>query len=518
MGTNKINFLILFVTLLIFNLQFYSALVASSDSYSTNLFGEGLTVAYNVSSPTYEAQTVSLPSSGARGTESLNYTVNIGYFENTSYFKSVSISSYSISPRVTTVGSTVSLSILANNPQSVWAKITSPNGQDQILTLINNRSVNYLPSPSVVGDYEVTFYANNSMGSVASIVDHFELTSIPVLETSSPSSSGGPSTTIEKCNYNWDCTSWGLCSEGKQKRQCKNMGTCDGNESKPLEEMNCSQALFDISVKLNKLVVSNNENLTFNINLTEKMGAGKFDVLIKYSIINGSNEEIFSQVETKAIERSLNYEKALSDLNLKCGDYDFRIEVLYGNLQRATAGQNFEIVDGCVLSSSDSSSPKLMTGEKLMSVLPNILVVGIALLLLWIFLFVFLMNPHRNNYRIALWSRIKKFIQSEYCRLKTKNSKNSIKPNKHFKEIFVSEIIKKKVFSSEGIELGKVKEIYFDNKKHRIEGLLIKINSKLIKKIKIKRIMVKYNLISSIKEIILLRSEAINLDSKKFKK
>jgi len=154
---------------------------------------------------------------------------------------------------------------------------------------------------------------------------------------------GGTTTIIEKCVYNWDCTPWGLCADGKQTRVCKNIGTCEGNESKPVEEMQCSEALFDISLNLKNIELTENKTLKFNIGLAEKIGVEKIDVHIKYSIIDKDDKEIFSQIETKAVQGKLNFDKETEKVKLPEGKYTLRVDILYGNLQRAFAEQKFEI-------------------------------------------------------------------------------------------------------------------------------------------------------------------------------
>ncbi|MDO8467332.1 MAG: PRC-barrel domain-containing protein [Nanoarchaeota archaeon] len=179
------KFFILAILLTIFT-NGVSALTADSDSYSVSRFGTGVQ-ATDLSSDNLESRSVLLASAGTRNAENDPLTTNIGFFENTTYYVTVSITSYSISPSSATVGSTIGLSISALNAQFVWAEITSPNGQEQNLTLTNGQSTNYLPSPSVAGRYNITFYANSSSGALASAVSHFDLT-----ETSQ-SSGGGES-------------------------------------------------------------------------------------------------------------------------------------------------------------------------------------------------------------------------------------------------------------------------------------------------------------------------------------
>src|SRR3989338_2517727 len=352
MGTNMKKIIITSLFFVILFIQISSSLTGVSNSYSVSMFGNGIVNGKGYSE-NFNFTFLSETGGTTRNAESSLFTLNIGFFENTQYSRTVSISSYSISPRTTVVGSTIGLSISALNYQNVWAIITSPNSQQQTLNLVNGQTVNYVPSHSVVGRYEVVFYANGSTGAIASVLDSFELTQ--QVSSGSGSSGGGSGGTniIQRCNYNWDCTPCSICSENVQIRLCKNIGTCVGNESKPIEEMQCSESLFDIGLRLGLTDLIDKNNLKFNINLTEMIGVEKIDVHIKYLIIDENGYEVFSQIETKAIEKNLFYEKTLDNLNLVNGDYILRVDILYGNLQRAFAEQKFAISnqDGLEVSS-----------------------------------------------------------------------------------------------------------------------------------------------------------------------
>jgi len=280
------------------------------------------------------------------------------FFNDTAPYQTVSISSYSISPSSSTVGSTITLSISALNAQSVWAVVTSPNSQEQTINLINDNSVSFVPSPSVVGTYSATFYANSSTGAIASAIDSFVFTAQTTTPSGGPSGGGtsgsGVKTIekIEKCDYNWDCTPWSVCSNGNQTRKCVNIGTCEGEEKKPIEQRICSDSLFDI--KLTDLEITKCKNKShsgddifhFKVHLIETQGVEKIDVHIKYSIIDEKGYEVFSQIKTIAVEKELIYDKEIKDIELEDGKYILRVDILYGNLQRAFAQQDFVIKNG----------------------------------------------------------------------------------------------------------------------------------------------------------------------------
>jgi len=132
---------VLVLLVLVFCVQGVFALTANSTSYSVSMFGGGMVTA-NPSSTSYNATILSEAKGTTRNAGSDLYTANIGY---------------SISPSSAVVGSTIGLYISALNYEAVWARITSPNAQVQVINLVNGGTVNYVPSPSVVGTYEVSF-------------------------------------------------------------------------------------------------------------------------------------------------------------------------------------------------------------------------------------------------------------------------------------------------------------------------------------------------------------------------
>lgn len=547
--------LILFITILYIQNTF--ALTASSDNYSVSMFGTGLAVS-NPSSTNYEAESLSTSQSGTRNAESNSFTANIGFFEDTPYYRTVSITSYSISPSSAVVGSTIGLYISALNSQKVWAKITSPNAQEQTLNLINGQTVNYVPSPSIVGRYEVVFYANSSTGAIASVVDYFDLTAQSTTPPSGGGSSGGGGTTtiIEKCTYNWDCTPWSVCADGKQTRKCKNTGTCNGTESKPIEEMQCSESLFDIILKFKEIGLTQNETLKFSINLTETKGVEKIDVYIKYSIIDSKNNELWSQTETRAVFGDLIYEKEMSDMKLKDGNYILRVDILYGNLQRASAEQKF-MIKGKKISIEESISSLQQT---------NIFVfIGIGIVVLFIILLVvyLLIKFSRISKRFGEIERRRGKYKRKYLAfgfavllivtllviiLKTNITGRAIRNimsyswtamlilliafvlilliilrkkvslsckkiteflsetiNKRYPSNSIRGLTNKKVYSESGHYIGRVNDIVLGE--NRIESLKIKLDKKL--KFNAKGIIISYRHVKNVSEIVVINKKLL---------
>lgn len=560
----KLIVILIFLVSALFLIQSASALTANSSNYSVSMFGTGMATG-NPSSANYNSTILSESKGTARNAESSSLTANIGFFENTIYYRTVSITSYSISPRSATIGSTIGLYISALNYQSVWAKITSPNNQIQTLTLVNNQYVYFLPSPSVVGRYNVIFYANSSTGAITSVVDYFDLTE-QTTPTPQPSSRGGGTTTIiEKCTYIWDCTPWSICSEGKHKRECRNIGACTGTEGKPSEEINCSEALFDISIKLKEIKLTENKTLSFDIDLTEKTGIEKIDVYIKYSIIDKNNTEIFSQIETKAIKGDLSYQRGLEEIKLAEGEYTLRVDILYGYLQRAFAEQKFKItkegeieipeekpsISGILNKNKNYILIILLTLIFILFLIPRLLIfikdlrtkpeylkklktrffiIGVLVLLILFIAFLKLnilggIIGIINIEKISRWFVgllvILFFIGIFYLIiyiLKIKKEKSHVikfpsKTKPTIQENRVSSLIKKEIYSESGDKIGKINNIYLQENK--IYGLMIKVNKKLSKKIK--KITVDYKHVKSVSDVVIIEERVLDYLKKNHK-
>ena len=563
--------MIIFVFTAIFLVSSVSALTANSSSYSVNIFGTGMATG-TASSANYENATFLSESEGrTRNAESSSLTANIGFFEDTPYYRTVSITSYSISPSSAVVGSTISLYISALNYESIRAKITAPNSQQQTVNLVNNEFVTYSP-PSIVGIYTVTFYANSSTGAIASVVDYFELTEQPSTPPAQlPSGRGGTTTIIEKCTYNWDCTPWSVCSDGKMTRECVNVGTCEGDEGKPREEMECPKALFDISLKLKNIKLREDGIVGFVVEFIEKMTTEKIDVHIKYSIINKENEEIFSQIETKAIQQNLVYEKEIDEIKLIDDVYILRVDILYGNLQRAFAEQRF------LIKGSEIHLEKQTTSQRIIEFLKNYKIVLIIITLIIILIpfrkLLFLFRRDRYGRDNIYQSRIKQhlrkiggkhiililmsfaligilffagpgitgFIAKNLTFKKEASNavwfilitgiigaliflyKNKIrvsigKIKEQFRKKYLINSIKglrnKKVYSESGDSIGKISEIILGN--NRIDSLKIKLNRK--NKFKKKGVIIKWRDIVCCGEIVIVNKSILDGLEKAHKK
>jgi sporulation protein YlmC with PRC-barrel domain len=523
-----------------------SALTANSSNYSVGMFGTGM-LAANLSSANYIATSLSEAKGTTRNAENDIHTANIGFWGNTSYHRTVSIASWSISSTSAVQGSIIGLSISALNSESVWVVLTLPNTTQETIGLVNNGPV-YAYTANAIGKYTITFWANNSQGNKASVnlIDIFEITSLVIPSTTPPPSGGGTTTIIEKCVYIWDCTSWSICSNKIQKRECKNIGNCTGIQGKPIETRECLDALFDVIIGLKEPVLTKNDTLKFNISLTETKGIEKIDVYIKYSIIDSENNEIFSQIETRAIQGNLSFEKEINEIKLKDGEYTLRVNIVYNNLQRAFAEQTFKIKGKEIeIKEQISNIQKINEFIKFnYKIIVLVILVLIVLVILVLIVLVILVIKKRKSKKeklkvISLESKLKPFEniivgEDKYLEIKPKpEQKPETKPiediktkikdkknillelkwflisllrkfKKHSKNSILG-LINKKVYSESGLYIGKIKDIILGENK--IESLKIKIDKK--HNFKAKGIVIGYRQVKSVGEVIIISEKVL---------
>ncbi len=373
----------------LFSMASVSAINASSSNYSIGMFGTGI-LSESPNSSNYTSDILTEAQGTTRNAYIPGYTINRGFFKGTIPHQTVSIDSYSIYPASAVQNSIISFQISATNAQATWLKLTLPNSTQQIISLTNEVYSYY--TADLVGTYDVAFYANSSTSSISIVLDDFEITS-PPSPTPPPSSGGGTS-----CNYIWDCGSWSVCSsDGIQTRTCKNVGTCTGETGKPIEERNCSESLFDVKLKLDKLELNEQDKLEFGVDLTQTKNTDKIDVQIRYYLIDKENNEIFSQVETRAIETNLSYREELEELFLENGEYTLGVEIIYGELQRAMAEQGFVVKEAEVQEVEKSRILEVKPKTKFYNYL---IILGIALILLLLILII--KNKNKSDVDIIL--------------------------------------------------------------------------------------------------------------------
>ncbi|MBU1103068.1 MAG: PRC-barrel domain-containing protein, partial [Nanoarchaeota archaeon] len=297
--------------------------------------------------------------------------------------------------------------------------------------------------------------------------------------------------------------------------------------------------------------ITENNTLEFNVDLIERGGIEKIDVQIKYSIIDKDNNEIFSQIETKAIQGELNYDKRIEEVKLENGEYILRVDILYGNLQRAFAEQKFEIRKEELW-----TSPAKKFTNKLLIISGSLIILLVLIILILMkrrkgkkrsvvyqrkvkhnlrrirsksfsvmlvgfivigFLAVFrskftgfvVGNPivGNGNWKIIEFvlvigvlglfmflyrSKIKVLFEWARERIKSEYPKNSVRG-----------LIKKRVCTGEGEYIGNVEEIILEGNK--IYGLKIKLDKRFNRK----GILIKYNCVKGLGQIVITDAKVL---------
>lgn len=101
-----------------------------------------------------------------------NASVNDSVIVTTQVLAGPVITLASVKPRAVINGSNVSLFVSPVNANATWVSIVKPDSSQQNLTLTNNDTTIFT-NTSLIGKYNLTFYANNSLGDYVSKADYF---------------------------------------------------------------------------------------------------------------------------------------------------------------------------------------------------------------------------------------------------------------------------------------------------------------------------------------------------------
>jgi len=216
-----------------------------------------------------------------------------------------------IYPRISVNGSNVSISLSASNYEALWADVVMPNSTVVRLTLSNNVPTTFNQT-NLIGRYNVTFYANNSLGEVVNGSDYFE-TSLPVLFNVSVV----------------DQNSSGVNSSIIFYYRNENISMNDsnsGNYSTPIADsiwdMEIKTHANKLQVLLKGINVSSENNKTFGV---DKYAEG--DYLVTYGISNHYN---ISNATVMIFYDDTSYSDE-NNLHLyKCNQYNFSSRVCLG--------------------------------------------------------------------------------------------------------------------------------------------------------------------------------------------
>lgn len=471
-----VSILIIAIIVSLVSLDFSKA-VASSGSYTTNQYSTNTAGGY-ASNSNVEAQFLASTQGSSSEGESEGYIANSGFFGGSSNSQAVSINSYSIYPKSAVPGSIIRFGIEAEHAEAVWLEIELPNGTEETIMLANE-DYSYYAATSLEGRYDVTFYANDSEGSVATAIDYFDIATQQT-QSSSQGSGGGSSSSNPnpQCTYIWECSGWSLCSNGLQARECTNSGSCTGSEFRPLESRTCAQATTNVTVIVGDVALTAEQTIGFNLTILKNRESDPLIVQLKYTLLNERGVEIFSQIETKTLDSSINEIKDL-ETTLQPGNYILQVEYLYENKEGIVQERSFVIAENGNLELSGNVVFALPDISNKVKISLEI-IAGLVLIASLIYI------VRRSKLAKALRRESKPVIA------KNINRNNELLHQMH-----------KKVYSENGNLIGTVRDIYIEE--NRVYGFLIAPAANIRKLVGGKAFMVRYKHVSSVGNVVMIK-------------
>ena len=111
--------------------------------------------------------------------------------------------------------------------------------EDVILNHYKHEKWEELPTAVIKEDPEslLNISINSNVIIYESTTDSFSYFSISIKEKAL----GAGALPVEICSESWECTEWGKCEEGMQKRACTDKSLCNTTASKPVESKDCSK-------------------------------------------------------------------------------------------------------------------------------------------------------------------------------------------------------------------------------------------------------------------------------------
>lgn len=471
---------------------------ASSSSYSTNHYTTSLGASSYGESSSLSATFLTSEDGTTNDGQGTTYLAGIGFFGHSSNSNAVSIDSYSIYPPSSIPGSIIRLGIVASHAESVWARITLPNGTQTFITLVNNDYA-YYTTPQLEGRYDVIFYANDSSGSIASALDYFDIATPVTPSSGSGSSSSGSSSSgsLLSCSPIWECTGWSICAGGMQTRSCTDSQACPSVLDHPLESRSCENRRANITFISGRLELTREGYLEFYLNITQRGDTEKANVLIKYAVLNVTGGEIFSQIETRTVEESTRFLKRLELPRLQPGTYTLQITYIYGNLQEGFREQVFAIeqdgsfreVGNVVLlpGGAGASSYNMWIG-----------IGGIVAFLISLILFVITLVKRKKRGPVFVPTSTRMRESSIHSPTAVRSA-----PSAHLKGLLLSKQHGKKVYSDHGTLMGVIKDMYLEE--NCVYGFIIEPTKELHRRMHSSSIMVRYKHIASVGDVIILK-------------
>jgi len=145
------------------------------------------------------------------------------------------------------------------------------------------------------------------------------------------SSGGGGSSCTYSSNYNWNCSDWSICTNGKQTRTCNLKNNCGTSQGRPSTEKVCSASsqLFDIKLELEDSTIETSNKLSSIIKF-ENFGNVPTKVDLTYKILNRNGDEVYLDKGEITVTTQETLRKNFENLNLAGGKYNLVLTTVYG--------------------------------------------------------------------------------------------------------------------------------------------------------------------------------------------
>jgi len=148
-------------------------------------------------------------------------------------------------------------------------------------------------------------------------------------------------------NYDWECSGWGNCINGIQKRTCNEYNNCGDSTGKPALIRACKcinpNQLFDIKLILLKKLLNINDSVDVSISF-DNFGSVETAVNLTYKILN-SNGDIYIGHDATKVQTQKILTKSFENLNLPEGDYTFLLITTYNKNVKDEFKQTFSVVE-----------------------------------------------------------------------------------------------------------------------------------------------------------------------------
>jgi len=173
---------------------------------------------------------------------------------------------------------------------------------------------------------------------------HFTAFGIFDSSVGSSNSKGSSSICTYQASYNWNCSAWGECANGKQIRTCKEKNNCGNVYGRPETERSCNvpSQLFDIKLILEDYEVKNSNELTSIITFISFGNISTF-VNLTYTISDSSEKRVYSEEENITVTTDQTIRKNFKKLNLSAGKYTLVLTTIYGENVTDEFRQEFSV-------------------------------------------------------------------------------------------------------------------------------------------------------------------------------